>query len=311
MANPYEILGVAPTATDDEIRAAYRKLAKAHHPDLNPGNKDAERRFKEIAAAYDLLGDATKRKRFDAGEIDETGAERPERKFYRQYAEAGPQASFRRQGDAASFEDLGDIFADLFGRGGPGAGATGGPHIRYPGSDIRYRLAIDFLDAVNGAKKRIDLPDGRTLDVTIPPGVDDGQQLRLAGMGGPGLGGAAPGDAIIEIAVRPHPVFRQEGTTIRSVLPVTLNEAINGGNVRVDTVTGPVDVKIPRGSNGGSVLRLRGKGVLDSRTRQRGDHLVELRLMLPETRDAEFEQLISDWETRHPYDPRKTSGGQT
>ncbi len=130
-------------------------------------------------------------------------------------------------------------------------------------------------------------------------------------MGGPGLGGGPPGDAIIEVAVRPHPVFRREGTTIQSVLTVTLKEAISGGNVRVDTVTGPVDLKIPRGSNSGSVLRIRGKGVLDSRSRQRGDHLVELRLMLPETRDDELEKLISDWETRHPYDPRKTSGGQT
>lgn len=314
MANPYEILGVAPTATDDEIRAAYRKLAKAHHPDLNPGNKDAERRFKEIAAAYDLLGDAAQRKRFDAGEIDETGAEQPERKFYRQYAEAGPGGSFRRQGDAASFEDLGDVFADIFGRRGPGAGGTGGPggpHIPYPGSDIRYRLAIDFLEAVNGAKKRIDLPDGRTLDVTIPPGVDDGQQLRLAGIGGPGSGGGRPGDAIIEVAVHPHRVFRREGSTIRSILAVTLKEAISGGSVRVDTVTGPVDVKIPRGSNSGSVLRLRGKGVLDQHSRQRGDHLVELRVVLPESYDAELDKLISDWETRHPYDPRKTSGGST
>lgn len=311
MANPYEILGVAPSSTDDEIRAAYRKLAKAYHPDLNPGNKEAERRFKEIASAYDLLGDAAKRKRIDAGEIDETGAERPERKFYRHYADGEPGAGFQRRGDAAAFEDLGGVFADLFGQHGPGAGATGGSHIYYPGSDIRYRLAIDFLDAANGAKKRIDLPDGRTLDVTIPPGIDDGQQLRLAGLGAPGLGGGSPGDAIIEIAVRPHPVFRREGTTIRSVLPITLKEGISGGSVRADTVTGPVDLKIPRGSSSGSVLRIRGKGVLDPRSRQRGDHLVEVRLELPDNHDAELDKLISDWETRHPYDPRKTGGGRT
>ena len=310
MANPYDILGVAPTASEEVIRAAYRKLAKKHHPDLNPGNKEAERRFKDIAAAYDLVGDPAKRKRFDAGEIDETGVERPERKFYRQYAGAGPEARPGWQGDGASFEDLGDVFSELFRRR---SGDSQGQAWRFSseGRDARYRLPVDFLEAINGARKRINLPDGRTLDVTIPAGVTEGQRLRLKGMGEPGVGGGAAGDAIVEIAIRPHPEFQREGTTIRSILPVTMKEAIAGAKVRVDTVSGPVDLAIPRASNSGAVLRLKGRGVPDAASGLRGDHLVELKVMLPEHPDAALEKAVSEWEALHPYDPRSSKGGRS
>lgn len=310
MADLYETLGLAKTATDQEIRSAYRKLAKASHPDLHPGDKAAEQRFKEISAAYAILGDEEKRKKYDAGEIDETGAERqPERRYYRQYAETDPAFKYGAGSDAG-FEDFGDIFSDLLRRQRGGA-TPGDEHVRFRarGGDALYRLPVDFLEAVNGAKKRIDLPDGRTLDVTIPAGSDNGQVLRLAGMGGEGIGGGPRGDALIEIEVRSHPEFRREGSTIKSTAPITLKEAVAGGSVRVDTVEGPVNVRVPKNSSSGAVLRLRGRGVTQ-RQGERGDHLVELRIVLPETPDAELEQLVTDWETRHPYDPRKSGGAQ-
>ncbi len=305
----YALLGVGKSASEDEIRAAYRKLAKANHPDLNPGNKDAEQRFKEIATAYAILGDTTKRKRYDAGEIDETGEEKPERKFYRHYAESEPGFKYEAGGaDFSGFEDLGGIFADLFARSRTGSGPSGQAQHRARGSDVSYRLTLDFLDAVNGVRKRIELPDGRSLNVTVPPGVEDGQLLRLSGMGEPGIAGGPPGHAVIEISIQPHPRFKREGNSIKSVLPITLGEAVSGASVRIDTVSGPVDVRVPKGSNTGTVLRLRGKGVPDRQSSQRGDHLVELRVMLPEHHDADLERLVQEWESNHPYDPRKTTG---
>ncbi len=305
----YEVLSVAKTATDEEIRAAYRRLAKANHPDLNPGKKEAEHRFKGIASAYSILGDAAKRKRYDAGEIDDDGAERPERKFYRQYAGAETGSRYERGAEFSDYGDLGDIFSDVFGRNRSSDAAGAGAQFRSKGHDIKYRLPVEFLEAINGAKKRVDLPDGRTLDVTVPPGVDNGQLLRLAGMGAPGIGGGAAGDAVIEIGIKPHPMFRRDGTTIRSVLPITLKEAISGASITADTVTGQVNVKVPKGSNSGNVLRLKGRGVPVPRTSQRGDHLIELRIMLPEGADDDLERIVTDWELKHPYDPRKTTGG--
>ncbi len=308
MADLYETLGVARTATDKEIRSAYRKLAKSSHPDLHPGDKAAEQRFKEVSSAYAILGDEEKRKRYDAGEIDETGAERqPERQYYRQYAESEPD--FKYGGEhAAGFEDFGDIFADMMRqrRAQEGEGRTR-QRFRARGADVAYRLAVDFLEAVNGAKKRIDLPDGRTLDVNIPAGTDNGQVLRLAGMGGDGIGGGPRGDALIEIEVRPHAEFRRDGNTIRSSVPVTLKEAIAGGSVRVDTIEGPVNLRVPKGSSSGTVLRLKGRGV-GGRAGERGDHLVEIRIVLPTKPDEELEKLITAWEDGHPYNPRDAGG---
>ncbi len=301
MADPYKTLGVAKGATDEEIRKAYRKLAKEHHPDLNPGNKAAESRFKDISAAYTLLSDAEKRRAFDAGEIDESGAPQAERRYYRDYA--GAQSGFRYQNpeDLGGFEDLSDVFADILkGRRG-GARGGGEAQFRMRGGDVSYSLPIDFLEAVNGAKKRVDMPDGKTLDIGIPAGVEDGQTLRLKGQGSPGFGGGPAGDALITVTVRPHPVFRREGNDIKSVLPITLNEALSGGTVQVDTITGPVSLKIPKHSNSGRILRLRGKGV---QGRAKGDHLVELQVVMPPHPDAELEKAVSDWESKHPYNPR-------
>ena len=309
MAGPYETLGVTKAATEDEIRSAYRKLAKIHHPDLNPGNKEAESRFKEISAAYALLRDPDKRRRYDAGEIDEAGNERPpERRSYRQYAEAEPGFRYGSRGDAGEYDDLGGVFSDLFARG---ESEEAHVRVRLRGQDRHYRLLIGLLDAVNGGTKRIDLPDGKTLDVKIPAGVMEGQVLRLAGMGGPGIGGGPAGDALVEIEIGPHPLFQRDGSTIRSVVPITLREAIAGGSARVDTVTGPVTLRIPKGSSSGRVLRLKGKGMPSQRGGSPGDHLVELRIALPDKIDEDLERLVTEWELKHPYDPRRTMGGGT
>jgi DnaJ-class molecular chaperone len=303
MANPYETLGVSPGASQDEIRKAYRKAAKETHPDLNPGKSEAEKRFKDINAAYDIVGDADKRKRFDAGEIDETGAERqPERHFYREYAEAGPQTRYYRRGPSAGGDGGADfdydVFSDLFGRGGEGA------RFRMPPQDVRYTLDIDFLDAVNGTQKRVTMPDGKTLDITIPAGIADGQVLRLKGQGIFGSDGK-PGDAYVELSIRPHPAFKREGDDILSTLPISLGEALNGASVQVETVSGPVDVKVPKGAKDGAKLRLRGKGVARGKAGERGDQLVELRIVPPEGADDALAQFMADWEKTHPQNPRR------
>jgi DnaJ-class molecular chaperone len=299
--NPYEVLGVKKEATADEIRTAYRTLAKKHHPDLNPGNKQAEARFKEISAAYELLSDTEKRTRYDRGEIDESGNEKPRAYSYQDFAQGAPGAKYRSQESMAP-EDLDDLFS-FFGRGGFGAGGAGGGEgatIRMRGADRQYALTVDFLDAVNGAKQRLELAPGKSLDVTIPAGVRDGQVLRLAGQGGAGLGGGPAGDALIEIRVAPHAIFRREGDDILLDLPVTLGEAVLGGRITVPTPTGAVTMTVPAHSNTGTVLRLKGKGIAG-----KGDELVTLKVMLPPGTDAELDTFLQDWAAKHPYDPRK------
>jgi DnaJ-class molecular chaperone len=299
--DPYTVLGVTRDASNDDVRKAYRDLAKKHHPDLHPGDRASEDRFKAITAAYDILGDPEKRKRFDSGEIDASGAE-THRRFYREYAEgAGEQPYY----SSAGFEDLGDMFSDLFGQGRRGAG--GG--IRMQGGDVRYTMEVDFLEAANGARKRITMPDGHTLDVTIPEGIEDGRQLRLRGKGMPGIGGGPPGDAYVLVHVRPHRTFRRDGWTIHVDLPISLTEAVLGGKVQVPTIGGDVSLTIPEGANTGTTLRLREKGVRDPRTGKHGDQYVHLRVVLPDKPDNELEDFVRRWGESHPYDPRKGAGG--
>jgi DnaJ-class molecular chaperone len=303
MADPYEVLGLPRDASQDDIRKAYRRLAKKYHPDLNPGDTEAEKKFKEISAANSILGDEEKRARFDRGEIDETGAERPPQRSYRHYAEEEPGFQYFRWGQPEGSDDFGDIFADLFGRAGAhGAGERRGFSAR--GGNVNYTMTVDFLEAVNGAKKSVTMPDGKQLSITIPAGLSDGQTLRLKGQGRPGPGGGEPGDALVTINMREHPVFTRDGDTIRSQLDVTLNEALSGGKVRVQTATGAVNVSVPRNANSGHTLRLRGKGVMNRATGKRGDHLVELRIKLPPAPDDELRKFIAEWEAKHPYDPR-------
>jgi DnaJ-class molecular chaperone len=303
-ADPYEVLGVARDASESDIRKSYRRLAKKLHPDLNPANKDAESKFKEVASAYDLLSDPEKRARYDRGEIDASGAERPRQRYYREYA--GDTASAGPYANDDGWADFGDsdLFAEIFRQ------RAGGWRARGPGrgADARYHLAIDFLDAVNGATKRLTLADGSTLDVTIPPGTSDGQVLRLRGKGQPGRGGGPPGDALIEIEVRPHPFFEREGDDIHLDLPVTLREAVLGERVTVPTPTGPVAMRIPKGASTGTMLRLKGKGV-GRRDATRGDEYARLEVVLPPRPDPDLERFVADWPAGASYNPRERMGG--
>ena len=298
----YSTLGVAKTASAADITKAYRKLAKKLHPDLNPGDKAAEEKFKQISAAYSILNDPEKRGRYDRGEIDASGQERPQQQYYRDFA-GGPEGA--RYHTGAGFEDIGefsDLFGDLFGRAQRGS-ARGGQRFAMRGQDAQYRLGIDFLEAVNGAKKRITLPDGNTLDVTIPAGASDGLVMRLKGKGMPGMGGAEPGDALVEISVAPHPVFTREGNDVVVEVPITFDEAVLGGKVEVPTTTGRVAVTVPAGANTGQILRLKGKGVKTKGGT--GDQLVKLSVVLPDRVDDDLKALAETWRAKHSYDPRR------
>ena len=220
--DPYVVLGVAKTATADEIKSAYRKLVKKLHPDLHPGDKKAADRFKEVAAAYDIVGDPEKRARFDRGEIDEAGQQAPQQRYYRDFADQGGARHYQSTRGFADFDDVSDLFADFFARGA----ATQCAPAR--GANVHYRLEIDFLTAATGGQQRITLPDGKQLGVTIPEGVHDGQTLRLKGLGHPGRGDAPAGDALIEIHIRPHPQFERKGDDIVSELAIGLDEAVLG-----------------------------------------------------------------------------------
>jgi DnaJ-class molecular chaperone len=298
----YSVLGVTRTASAEDVAKAYRNLAKKLHPDLNPGDKDAENKFKKVTAAYDILGDPDKRRRYDLGEIDASGQERTQQRYYREYAGTEDGARYR---SSAAYEDLGafsDLFGDLFGKGG-GAGARG-ERFSMRGGDAQYRLEIDFLEAVNGAKKRITLPDGGILDVTIPAGVDAGQVMRLKGKGMPGIGAGAPGDALVEIMVRPHPVFTREGDDIVVEVPITFPEAVLGGKIEVPTITGNVFATVPPASNTGRTLRLKGRGIKGKGGRH-GDQLVNLSVVMPERIDDELRSFAEEWAKKHQYDPRQ------
>ena len=303
MSDPYSMLGVPRTASEDDIRKAFRKLAKKHHPDLNPGDKAAEGKFKEISQANDLLSDPDKRRRFDAGEIDATGQEMPPRGFYRDQAGAAGAGKYQHAGAHESFVDMGGVFAEMFGdRRGSGRGRGG---FDMSGMPLTYTLRVPFLIAARGGKQRVGLPDGRTLDIDVPEGAADGQTLRLKGQGMPGANGAPPGDAYVEIRVEPHAFFEARDNDIHVELPVTITEASLGGKVRVPTVGGPVMLNVPAGSNTGTSLRLKGRGLLDRRSGQRGDQYVKLKLTLPDQPDDKLKEFLEKWEAGRAYDPRK------
>ncbi len=299
--DPYAVLGVARDASDKQIRSAYLKLAKTSHPDLNPGDRSAEERFKAINAANDLLSDKDRRARFDLGEIDGAGHERarpgpsPGQRSYRDQAEGAAGARYRA-GFGAD-DDLGDIFSEMFGaRGAAGAGSAR----RRQGQDRHYTLAVPFLDAIRGTTQRLNLPDGGSLDVTIPPGLESGKILRLRGKGG---AGEPPGDALIEVEVGLHPLFRREGRDIHLDLPITIREAVLGGPVTVPTVSGPVTMTLPPGSDSRTRLRLRGKGVPASGSQTAGDAFPHLRIAVgpPDEALATFLRErtdAADWDPR-------------
>lgn len=302
--NPYIVLGLSPTASDSDIRSAFRKLAKQYHPDRNPDDKKSEDKFKEVSAAFDVIGDPERRKKFDRGELDEEGREKAHpygQWSNRQGAGGHPGANtggaFRGgfdpggPGAGASFEDLSDIFSDLFGARGGRASPGARPQAR--GRDVRYRLEVDFLDAALGAKKRVTMPDGRTLDLTVPAGLEDGQSLRLKGQGEAGAGGK--GDVYVDIKVRPHKRFERRGDDIHIELPISLKEAVLGGKITAPTVAGEVALTVPKNSNSGTVLRLRGRGVAKGKNNPAGDQYVRLKIVLPEGGDKELEEFIKTW----------------
>jgi DnaJ-class molecular chaperone len=297
--DPYAALGVTRTASADEVRKAYRRLAKELHPDVRPNDRAAEERFKRVTAAFNLLSDPALKSRYDRGEIDADGNDRPPVYSYRP-GPGGRTRSAYNNGAAESAFDIGDIFSDLFGQ--PGAGRQAGGFAKTRGRDITLPVDIDFLEAIRGKRQRVPTSDGRTLDVVIPPGVTDGQKLRLKSQGGAGIQGGPPGDALIELRIRPHAYFRREGDNIHLNLQISIVEAVEGAKITVPTASGPVTLTIPENSNTGNTLRLKGKGVTE-----KGDQLVHLQVMLPENGDGELKQFVRKWAKRD-YKPPRPAG---
>ncbi|MEI2685756.1 MAG: J domain-containing protein [Cypionkella sp.] len=303
--DPYEALGLTKAATADDIKKAYRKLVRESHPDLHPDDAGAEARFKAISAAYDLLKDPETRARFDAGEIDGLGAERPQRRYYRDYADA-PDAAYQQREGFGPNVDPADIFAEILrNRARQGGGGDFGQRgFQASGPDLHYTLEVPFLDAARGAETRITLPDGQSLAVKIPPGTDDGQTLRLRGKGAPGYGGGQPGDALITVFVRAHPVFRRDGDDILLTLPITIDEAVLGAKVMAPTIDGPVGLTIPEGASSGKVMRLRGRGVARAGQKAKGDQKIELKIVVSPASDAGLRAFLTEWRKTQSFDPR-------
>ncbi len=307
--DPYSELGVARGASEDDIRKAFRKLAKDLHPDRNPGDKKAEERFKRVSAAFDILGDPEKRAKFDRGQIDADGRETSQgfggfgggggNPFRRGFggAEFYNGGGGRGHGEAGAGE-FDDILSEMFGRAGQGA-----RNFAFRGSDVKARLDVDLEDVIAGASRRVSFSDGRQLEVTIPRGAATGQVLRLRGQGMAGRNGGAPGDALIELRVREHPIFRLDGADLHMDLPVSIPDAVLGAKVEAPTPDGPVKLSVPSGSNSGAVLRLKGRGAVDAATLRRGDLFAHLQLVLPDAPDPELVRFCETWRRERPYKP--------
>jgi DnaJ-class molecular chaperone len=326
MRDPYEVLGVNRKASAAEIKSAYRKLAKKLHPDANKNDPKAASRFAELNAAHEIVGDDDKRKAFDSGQIDAEG--KPRFQGFEGFgAGAGPRGGFgggnahfenfnfgpegftrssRGRGGAGGggFGGFEDILREAFG----GGGRRGGGRARFepedfggPGADVRAEMSVSLPEAARGVTKRLRLPTGKDLDVKIPAGINEGQQVRLRGQGMTGQGGS--GDVLITVRIQPHPFFTLDGNDVKLDLPVTLYEAVLGAKVRAPTLEGHVELTIPPGTNSGRTFRLRGKGF--PMKGGHGDLLATVRIMLPEGDDAELEALMKKWRTDKPFDPRK------
>ncbi len=310
MRDPYEVLGVPKSASEAEIKKAFRALAKKHHPDTKGGDAAAQKRFQEISAAYDIVGDKEKRTKFDQGEIDASGNPRgfdP--------AHGGGGGPFGGGGDARDFHftwrngEAGeggiraeDIFSEIFGSGG---GRRRRRQAR-KGDDISIAVTVGFEEAARGGTRRVMLPDGREVDVRIPVGVRDGQQIRLRGQGGPGSDNGPAGDVLLTVSVAPHPWLSRDGNNLRMDLPVTLGEAVLGGKITVPTLTGPVALTIPAGSNSGNSLRLKGKGIPAHGGQPAGDLYLRLVITLPDKPDTALKEFAAGWQSE--YDPRAKLG---
>ncbi|WP_439373913.1 DnaJ C-terminal domain-containing protein [Bradyrhizobium sp. DASA03120] len=320
MRDPYEVLGVPRSANAAAIKSAYRKLAKKHHPDSNKGDPKAAQRFAEINSANEILGDEDKRKQFDRGEIDAEGKPR----FQGFPGGGGPRGragpggfesyTFRSGGTAGpgggAFED---ILNSMFGGGMRSArpGAGGGAQFEFDTGgigldlDVNVAMSVSLEEAVKGGEKRVRLPTGKELNVKIPAGVTEGQQIRLRGQG-ESAQGHPPGDLLITISIAPHPFFKVEGSDLRIDLPVTLYEAVLGAKVRVPTLGNAVELSVPKNTSSGRTFRLKGKGL--PKSGGTGDLFVTIRIMLPDGNDAELEALMEKWRDQHPYNPRSGLG---
>ncbi|MCW1429381.1 DnaJ C-terminal domain-containing protein [Novosphingobium sp. JCM 18896] len=293
-ADPYATLGVARSASEKDIKSAYRKLAKELHPDRNADNPNAAERFSEVTRAYDLLSDKDKRAQFDRGEIDGDGNPMG---FGGGGFGGGGHRGFGGGGFQSEGIDLGDIFGGIFGGGGgPGGGFGGRGRAAPRGNNLQYRLGVSLTDAAKLAPQRITLGDGKTIDLKLPAGVEDGTQMRLGGKGEPGPGGA--GDAIVTIHIEPHAYFKRDGDNLRLDLPVSLDEAVNGAKVKAPTVDGAVMLTVAPGSSSGKTLRLKGKG-MTRKDGTRGDQLITLEIALPEG-DEDLIRRLEGWQDTRP-----------
>lgn len=294
MADPYQALGVAKGASEKEIKSAYRKLAKELHPDRNKDNPKATERFSDVTKAYDLLLDKDKRAQFDRGEIDADG--NPAGFGFG----GGPGGTYSRGGGQQfdfgnSGTDFGDIFEGLFGGGGRSSNPFGSRQRSAPppkGANVSYRLKVEFIAAATLEKQRITLEDGKTIDLSLPKGVEEGTQMRLGGKGRQGPGGN--GDAIVTIHINSHPFYERDGDNVTLELPISLKEAVEGAKIKVPTVDGPVMLSIPAGSDSGKTLRLKNKG-FHKKTSGRGDQLVTLMITLPKDNEK-LSEFVKDWD---------------
>lgn len=305
--DPYTVLGIERNANNDTIRKAYLKLVKALHPDVNP-SPEAEARFKEISAAYDVIGDPERRAQFDRGEINADGE--PVRPSWGPFG-AGGQARTGPFERGYSSGPRGGGFDDIFSGGFGGFGGAGRfddfAGFQRRGRDLRYSLDVAFLEAALGAKKRVTLPEGGTLELTVPAGVREGQVLRLKGKGAPGFGSGPPGDGLVEINVGTHPRFTRKTNDIHVEAPVTLDEAVLGAKIEVPTLTGRVQLQVPKGTSSGKTFRLRGKGIKPAGQSEVGDQLVVIRIVLPETIDDDLVEFMTQWRAKHGYNARRTT----
>ena len=315
MRDPYTVLGVAKSASADDIKKAYRRLAKTYHPDQSKDPK-AKDKFAEVGSAYEILGDDKKRGQFDRGEIDGEG--KPKFTGFDGFGSGagagGPREGFEfnfggGRGRGPAGFDAADVFADLFNgssRGGRSGGFGGRTSTPIRGEDVQAVVSVSLADAVHGASARVSLPTGRDLEVSVPAGIEDGKQIRLKGQGQPGGNGGSTGDALVTVRVAAHPYFRPDGSDLRLDLPITLYEAVLGAKVNVPTLEGPVEMSLPA-TSGGRVLRLRGKGMIKPGG-ARGDLLVALRIVLPEDAATTLGEAARTMHASSPYDPRKALG---
>jgi DnaJ-class molecular chaperone len=326
MRDPYDVLGVPRGAAAGQIKSAFRKLAKKHHPDANKDDPQASEKFTEANAAYEILGDEAKRKQFDAGEIDAEGKPRfqgfegvhPGRGGFRAGAGGGPDMQFesftfgpqgaQRAGGGGGFGGIDDILKEMMGgrarRGGGGRTFEPEEFAPPPGRDAAASTTITLSDLAHGGSRRVYLPTGKEVDVKIPAGLSDGQQIRLKGQGF--SDGGPAGDAIVTVHIAKHPYFEREGSNIRLDLPITLYEAVLGGKVRVPTLDGAVELNIPANTSSGRTFRLKGKGLPDKTGT--GDLLATIRIVLPEQNDSELQELMTKWRETRAEDPRKMFG---